>query len=172
MDKKELAELIDLCYRAAGKKATVLLADASAHDRLHATRRAPASRSRIDDMLIPPEKESSSTKRTTEVNEIENQYTEGLITDGERYNKVIDIWAQVTEPIAKDMMKDISTDELTATRRNGDREARAGVQPHLHHGRLRRPRLAAADPPARRHARPDGQAVRRDHRDADHGELP
>ena len=66
----------------------------------------------------------SSTRRKKEVGEIEEQYTEGLITDGERYNKVIDIWAQVAEAIAKEMMKEISTDEFKDRERRRDRRRR------------------------------------------------
>ena len=66
-------------------------------------------------------------------------------------------------------------DRSRRARNDDDRrrsEAQPVLQPDLHHGRLRRPRFGAADPPAGRHARPDGQAVGRDHRDADHRELP
>jgi DNA-directed RNA polymerase subunit beta' len=111
MGKKQLAELIDLVYREAGQKATVLLADA-----LRTTGYTFATRAGIsiclDDMVIPPSKEHLLEEAKKEVSEIEEQYTEGLITDGERYNKVVDIWAQVAEAIAKDMMKEISTDEF------------------------------------------------------------
>jgi DNA-directed RNA polymerase subunit beta' len=111
MGKKQLAELIDLVYREAGQKATVLLADA-----LRTTGYTFATRAGIsvciDDMAIPPSKEVLLGEAQKEVGEIEEQYTEGLITDGERYNKVVDIWAQVAEAIAKDMMKEISTDEF------------------------------------------------------------
>ncbi len=111
MGKKQLAELIDLVYREAGQKATVLLADA-----LRTTGYTFATRAGIsvciDDMVIPPSKEVLLGEAQKEVGEIEEQYTEGLITDGERYNKVVDIWAQVAESIAKDMMKEISTDEF------------------------------------------------------------
>ena len=62
--------------------------------------------------VIPPSKEVLLGEAQKEVGEIEEQYTEGLITDGERYNKVVDIWAQVAESIAKDMMKEISTEEF------------------------------------------------------------
>jgi DNA-directed RNA polymerase subunit beta' len=111
MGKKQLAELIDLVYRECGQKATVLLADA-----LRTTGYTYATRAGIsiclDDMVIPPSKEVLLNGAQKEVAEIEEQYTEGLITDGERYNKVVDIWAQVAEAIAKDMMKEISTDEF------------------------------------------------------------
>jgi DNA-directed RNA polymerase subunit beta' len=111
MGKKQLAELIDLVYREAGQKATVLLADA-----LRTTGYTFATKAGIsiclDDMVIPPSKEVLLGEAQKEVSEIEEQYTEGLITDGERYNKVVDIWAQVAEAIAKDMMKEISTDDF------------------------------------------------------------
>jgi DNA-directed RNA polymerase subunit beta' len=111
MGKKQLAELIDLVYRERGQKATVLLADA-----LRTTGYQYATKAGIsiclDDMVIPPSKEHLLDGAKKEVAEIEDQYTEGLITDGERYNKVVDIWAQVAEAIAKDMMKEISTDDF------------------------------------------------------------
>jgi len=119
MGKKQLAELIDLVYREAGQKATVLLADA-----LRTTGYTFATRAGIsvciDDMVIPPSKETLLGEAQKEVAEIEEQYTEGLITDGERYNKVVDIWAQVAESIAKDMMKEISTDEFKDPSGNGE----------------------------------------------------
>jgi DNA-directed RNA polymerase subunit beta' len=111
MGKKQLAELIDLVYRESGQKATVLLADA-----LRTTGYTYATKAGIsiclDDMVIPASKEVLLGEAKKEVAEIEEQYTEGLITDGERYNKVVDIWAQVAEAIAKDMMNAISTEEF------------------------------------------------------------
>ena len=125
-------------------------------------------------MIIPPKKQEFLDYARKEVAEIENQYLEGLITDGERYNKVIDIWAQITEKVAEEMMQQISQEEVTGENKEGKRETRK--QPSFNPiyimadsgARGSRP----ADPPAGRYARPDGQAVRRDHRDADHGELP
>ena len=64
-------------------------------------------------MKIPRRKAEMLDKAYTEVQEIQNQYTEGLITDGERYNKVIDIWAQVTEQVAEEMMEELSVDWVT-----------------------------------------------------------
>ena len=159
---------------AAGQKKTVLLADASAHDRLHATRRSAGISISIDDMLIPPEQERScSTRRTKKSKKIENQYIEGLITDGERYNKVIDIWAQVAEAIASEMMKDISTRRVQGSRgRRADAQGRRRFNSIFMMADSGARGSHAADPSARRYARSDGQAVRRDHRDADHRELP
>jgi len=111
MGKKQLAELIDLVYRECGQKATVLLADALRTMGYGQSTLAGISIC-IDDMVIPPSKEKLLDASKKEVAEIEEQYTEGLITDGERYNKVVDIWAQAAEAISKDMMRDISTEEF------------------------------------------------------------
>jgi DNA-directed RNA polymerase subunit beta' len=111
MGKKQLAELIDLVYRECGQKATVLLADALRTMGYMMSTLAGISIS-IDDMAIPPTKGKLLEVAKKEVNEIEEQYTEGLITDGERYNKVVDIWANAAEAISKDMMRDISTEEF------------------------------------------------------------
>jgi len=111
MDKKALGELIDQAYRRLGNKATVILAD-----RLrtlgyqHATR-AGISIS-IADMQIPSDKDRFIDAANEQVREIEEQYQEGLITDGERYNKVIDIWAHATEQVASQMLDRLGTDVL------------------------------------------------------------
>ena len=112
MGKKQLADLIDDVYRASGQKATVLLADALRTMGYTYATMAGISIC-IDDMKIPNAKHVLIDEAKKEVAEIEEQYTEGLITDGERYNKVVDIWAQVAEAIAKEMMNDISTEEYT-----------------------------------------------------------
>jgi DNA-directed RNA polymerase subunit beta' len=109
MDKKALGELIDQAYRRLGNKATVLLADRlRSLGYQHATR-AGVSIS-IHDMQIPSDKERFIDAATQQVREIEEQYQEGLITDGERYNKVIDIWAQATEQVAAQMLERLGTD--------------------------------------------------------------
>jgi DNA-directed RNA polymerase subunit beta' len=111
MGKKQLGELIDLVYRECGQKATVLLADALRTAGYTFATQAGISIC-LDDMVIPKTKETLLDDARKEVAEIEEQYTEGLITDGERYNKVVDIWAQVAESIARDMMKEVSTQEF------------------------------------------------------------
>ncbi len=111
MGKKQLADLIDACYRQGGQKKTVLLAD-----KLRTLGYTYATMAGIsiciDDMKIPDAKHRELSAATKEVSEIEEQYTEGLITDGERYNKVVDIWAQVAERIAKEMMDEIGSEIL------------------------------------------------------------
>src|SRR5262249_9419705 len=102
MGKKQLADLIDLVYRMGGQKTTVLTADhLGARGYTEATKGGISIC--IDDMRIPRRKHDLLSQAQKEVSEIEEQYTEGLITDGERYNKVVDIWAQVAEQIANEM---------------------------------------------------------------------
>jgi DNA-directed RNA polymerase subunit beta' len=113
LGKKDLAELIDHCYRLTGNKKTVILADQLMSTGFKQAMRAGISIS-VHDMLMPPEKKDLLEKAYAQVHEIENQYVEGLITDGERYNKVIDIWAQTSEQIASAMMKRLSVQTFQA----------------------------------------------------------
>jgi DNA-directed RNA polymerase subunit beta' len=113
LGKKDLAELIDICYRLTGNKKTVMLADHLMQTGFKQAMRAGISIS-VHDMLMPPEKNELLQKAYQQVQEIENQYIEGLITDGERYNKVIDIWAQTSEQIASAMMKRLSVQTFKA----------------------------------------------------------
>jgi DNA-directed RNA polymerase subunit beta' len=109
--KKELADLLDLCYRLMGPKSTVLLADALRSIGYRFGTRAGLSIA-MKDMLIPASKTKFIDSAYKEVQAIENQYVEGLITDGERYNKVIDIWAQVSEAISSEMMKGLAKEKI------------------------------------------------------------
>ena len=138
--------------------------------RAYASRRAAASRSPSTTCWCRSEKHGIIGEAEKEVKEIEAQYTSGLVTQGERYNKVVDIWGRAGDDVAKAMMEQLGTEEVID--REGKTREAGVVQLHLHDGRLRRARLGGADPAAGRHARPDGEAGRLDHRDADHRELP
>ncbi|RMH42100.1 MAG: DNA-directed RNA polymerase subunit beta' [Deltaproteobacteria bacterium] len=109
LTKKALGELIDAVYRACGQKETVLLADRLRTKGYSYSTLAGISIG-IDDMVIPAKKKELLERAQKEVAEIEEQYTDGLITDGERYNKVVDIWAQCSEQIAKEMMAQIGVE--------------------------------------------------------------
>jgi len=111
MKKKELGNLIDLSWRMAGNKATVIFADRLKDTGFHYATKAGISIS-IQDMVIPATKEKLLKKAYEDVREIEEQYKNGLITDGERYNKVVDIWAEVTDRIADEMLREISTETI------------------------------------------------------------
>jgi len=108
LNKKELASLIDQCYRFSGNKKTVIMADQLKDlGYRHATEAGISIC--IDNLVIPPRKAEILKQANQEVLEIENQYKEGLITDGERYNKVVDIWAQVTENIGFEILEELGT---------------------------------------------------------------
>ncbi|MGQ9653753.1 MAG: DNA-directed RNA polymerase subunit beta' [Thermodesulfobacteriota bacterium] len=113
MRKKELANLIDHCYRLAGHKKTVVLADRLKDLGYHFATLAGVSIS-MKDMIIPETKEEIIREAQAQVQELEEQYAQGWITDGERYNKVVDIWANATEKVAEDMVHRLRTEEITA----------------------------------------------------------
>ncbi|MCX7816572.1 MAG: DNA-directed RNA polymerase subunit beta' [Syntrophales bacterium] len=112
MTKKELANLIDYCYRHCGAKTTVITADRLKDLGFKYATISGASIA-IHNMVIPESKKEILEKANKEVMKVQKQYLEGLITDGERYNKVIDIWAQATERIAAEMMAGIEATVVT-----------------------------------------------------------
>jgi DNA-directed RNA polymerase subunit beta' len=111
MKKKELGNLIDLAYRFSGNKATVIFADKLKDLGFDYATRAGISIS-IKDMVIPHRKAELLEGARTGVREIEDQYNKGLITDGERYNKVVDIWAEVTDRVADEMLSELATERV------------------------------------------------------------
>ena len=113
MDKKSIGQLVDICYRKGGEKATVILSDRLKDIGFFYATLGGISIC-IDDMKIPEKKEQLINKAYAEVKVVQNQYSEGLITDGERYNKVIDIWADVTERIADELMKELGSEKIKA----------------------------------------------------------
>ncbi|SME87932.1 DNA-directed RNA polymerase subunit beta' [Pseudobacteriovorax antillogorgiicola] len=112
MGKKELAALVDETFRVAGPKKTVLLADALRATGYRYSTKAGLSIS-IGDMVVPEGKQALLDAAYDEVKKIKEQYSEGLLTEGERYNKVVDIWAKVTENIAEEMFSNIAKDSKT-----------------------------------------------------------
>ncbi|MCK9389983.1 MAG: DNA-directed RNA polymerase subunit beta' [Syntrophales bacterium] len=112
MNKKEIANLIDYSYRTCGAKTTVLLADRLKDLGFKYATTSGASIA-IHNMVVPGNKKEIVGRADKDVLKIQKQYMDGLITDGERYNKVIDIWAQATEKIAVEMMSGIATTEIT-----------------------------------------------------------
>jgi DNA-directed RNA polymerase subunit beta' len=106
MTKKEMTKLIDAVYREVGLHETVKMLDKLKDLGFYYATKAGVSLC-IDNMHIPTKKEVLLGKARKDVAEVERQYNEGLITNGERYNKVIDIWAHVSEQVANEMMKEI-----------------------------------------------------------------
>ncbi len=115
MDKKVLRQLVDYVYRNLGPKATVILSDRLKDIGYSHSTRGGLSIC-IDDMIIPKTKEAILEKAQEQVSEIGRQYTEGLITQGEKYNKVVDIWAKATDDVANEMMEEM---KIATVFRNG-----------------------------------------------------
>ncbi len=159
MTKREISNMIDTVYRHCGQKETVIFCDRIMALGFHHAFKAGISFGK-DDMVVPGAKWKIVDQTRDLAKEFEQQYNDGLITQGEKYNKVVDAWSKCTEQIADEMMREISSVEEVRGRPRG------ADQLDLHDGAFRRARLAGADAAARRHARPDGEAVGRDHRDA------
>lgn len=111
MTKKNISRLLDFSYRYLGNKDTVILADQIMYLGFKYATRSGISFG-INDMEIPAEKSGILIAAEKEVVEIQEQYSSGLVTDGERYNKVVDIWSHANDKIAKVMMDALGTDEV------------------------------------------------------------
>ncbi len=112
LNKKALVKLISDAYRDAGHRETVYFLDRVKEVGFSYATRAGISIC-IDDMHIPTKKVELIAQASKEVGDIQGQYADGLITNGERYNKVVDIWAHVTDVVANEMMKELSEVEVT-----------------------------------------------------------
>jgi DNA-directed RNA polymerase subunit beta' len=112
LNKKALSQLIDVCYRKHKNQETVLLAD-----RLRSLGFSYATQGGVsicmDDMIIPERKKGLIDSAQEELQRVVDQYQEGLITDGERYNKVVDIWAGVADRVTEEMMEVIGKEKVT-----------------------------------------------------------
>lgn len=111
LKKKEISKLINTAFRRCGLKETVVFADKLMQNGYRLATRAGISIC-SDDMLVPPQKYEIIAAAEKEVKEIEGQYTNGLVTDGERYNKVVDIWGQTGDRVAKVMMEQLGSEEV------------------------------------------------------------
>ncbi|MCX7628001.1 MAG: DNA-directed RNA polymerase subunit beta' [Methylophilaceae bacterium] len=106
LKKKEISKLISTSFRRVGLRETVIFADKLMQMGFRYATRAGISIS-VNDMLVPPEKEALISAAEREVKEIEDQYISGLVTQGERYNKVVDIWGRAGDKVAEAMMKQL-----------------------------------------------------------------
>ena len=111
LTKKAISRLINACYRVLGLKHTVIFADQLMYTGFANATRAGVSIG-INDMIIPDAKKGILEEAEKEVTEIQEQYQSGLVTAGERYNKVVDIWSRTNERVAKAMMDTIGTDKV------------------------------------------------------------
>ena len=121
MTKKTISATINACYRTVGLKETVVFADQLMYTGFHYATRAGVSIG-VDDMVVPLNKTKILSTAEREVKEIQEQYSSGLVTNGERYNKVVDIWSRTNDQVAKAMMEKLGTDEVTDTKGNKVRQ--------------------------------------------------
>ncbi|QJC58001.1 DNA-directed RNA polymerase subunit beta' [Polaromonas vacuolata] len=111
LKKKEISKLINVSFRKCGLKETVVFADKLLQSGFRLATRAGISIC-IDDMLVPVEKHAIIARAQKEVKEIEQQYVSGLVTAGERYNKVVDIWGKSGDDVSKVMMAQLSKEKV------------------------------------------------------------
>jgi DNA-directed RNA polymerase subunit beta' len=121
MTKKTISGTINACYRTVGLKETVVFADQLMYTGFHYATRAGVSIG-VDDMVVPLQKTKILATAEKEVKEIQEQYSSGLVTNGERYNKVVDIWSRTNDQVAKAMMEKLGTDEVIDTKGNKVRQ--------------------------------------------------
>jgi DNA-directed RNA polymerase subunit beta' len=112
LKKKEISKLINVSFRKCGLKETVVFADKLLQNGFRLATKAGISIC-IDDMLVPPQKPEIIGRAEKEVKEIEQQYVSGLVTSGERYNKVVDIWGKAGDEVSKVMMAQLAKEKTT-----------------------------------------------------------
>jgi DNA-directed RNA polymerase subunit beta' len=121
MTKKIISATINICYRTVGLKETVVFADQLMYTGFQYATRSGVSIG-VDDMVVPQQKGKILATADKEVKEIQEQYSSGLVTNGERYNKVVDIWSRTNDQVAKAMMEKLGTDEVTDAKGNKVRQ--------------------------------------------------
>ncbi|MGE0858944.1 MAG: DNA-directed RNA polymerase subunit beta' [Gammaproteobacteria bacterium] len=114
LNKRSISRLFDTCYRVVGLKETVIFADRLMYTGFQHATRAGVSIG-VDDMVVPEEKARIIAAAERQVKEIEEQYSSGLVTSGERYNKVVDIWSHTNDQVAKAMMDKLGSQFVTGT---------------------------------------------------------
>ena len=119
LGNKDMSGLINVCYRTVGLKETVIFADQLMYMGYEYSTRSGASIG-VEDFVIPKEKAQIIGEAEAEITEIESQYASGLVTQGEKYNKVIDIWTRANELVGAAMMDTLSTE--TVINREGEEE--------------------------------------------------
>ncbi len=111
LNKRSISRLVNVCYRRLGLKTTVIFSDRLMYTGFYYSTRAGVSFG-VDDMVVPGDKSEIIDKTEDQVKQFEQQYTSGLITNGERYNKVVDIWSHANDRVAKAMMDKLGVDTV------------------------------------------------------------
>ncbi len=111
LNKRSISQLVNVCYRRLGLKTTVIFSDRLMYTGFHYSTRAGVSFG-VDDMVVPEDKSEIIDETEDQVKQFEQQYTSGLITNGERYNKVVDIWSHSSDQVARAMMDRLGVDTV------------------------------------------------------------
>ena len=111
MNKRAISNVINSCYRQLGIKSTVIFADQLMYTGFNYATIAGASFG-VDDMVVPDQKDGILGDAEAQVKDIQEQFLSGLVTDGERYNKVVDIWSRTNDQVAKVMMEKLSLEKV------------------------------------------------------------
>ena len=122
LTKKSIGAVLNACYRRVGLKETVVFADQLMYTGFHYATLAGISIG-ADDMVVPEEKGAILKQAEAEVKEIEEQYASGLVTNGERYNKVVDIWSRTNDQVARAMMDKLGSENVLDNEGNAVRQA-------------------------------------------------
>ena len=117
LNKRSISGLVNVCYRRLGLKTTVIFSDRLMYTGFYYSTRAGVSFG-VGDMVVPEDKSEIINKTEEQVKQFEQQYTSGLITNGERYNKVVDIWSHTNDQVAKAMMDRLGVDTVFNTEGN------------------------------------------------------
>jgi DNA-directed RNA polymerase subunit beta' len=117
MNKKSISGLINACYREVGLKETVIFADQLMYTGFHYATKSGVSIG-VNDLVIPKEKAQIIAQAEEEVSKIQGQYASGLVTQGERFNKVVDIWSRTNDQVAKAMMTELSSEVVKDAKGN------------------------------------------------------
>ena len=121
MNKRAISAVINACYRQLGLKETVVFADQLMYTGFNYATRAGVSFG-VNDMVVPEHKPGILELAEQEVKDIQGQYASGLVTDGERYNKVVDIWSRTNDQVAKAMMEKLGSEAVIDARGNAARQ--------------------------------------------------
>ena len=121
LTKKVVSNLIHVCYRSQELKETVIFADQMMYMGFEYSTKSGISFC-SNDMIIPSEKAEMIEKATAQVKDVQQQYSSGVVTNGERYNKVIDIWSRTSEEVAKAMMDKVGYEDITDAEGNTEKK--------------------------------------------------
>ena len=169
LNKRSISRLVNVCYRRLGLKTTVIFSDRLMYTGFHYSTRAGVSFG-VDDMVVPEDKSEIIDETEDQVKQFEQQYTSGLITNGERYNKVVDIWSHSSDQVARAMMDRLGVDTVL------DMDGKEVDEPSFNSIFMMADSGARGfcgpDQATGRDARADGKTGWFHHRNTDHGKLP